>query len=60
MEEAEEVFNIDPPVMVKPLDVERPAVDMAPVNVEVPAPVTAKLVVVALVVVELVNVNPVP
>ena len=44
--------------MVKPLDVERPAVDMAPVNVEVPAPVTAKLVVVALVVVERVTVNP--
>ncbi len=40
-----------PPVTESPFDDERPAVDTPPANVEVPVPITAKFVVVALVVV---------
>ena len=55
---AADVFNIEATVKVNPLDDERPAVDTAPVKVVVPVPVTAKLVDVALVVVELVATSP--
>ncbi len=47
-----------PPVKVNPLELDSPAVDTAPVKVVVPAPVTARLVVVELVVVELVATSP--
>ena len=58
VELAAAVFNIEEPVIVNPLELDNPAVDIAPVKVDVPFPVTARLVVVALVVVELVATNP--
>ena len=52
------VESNDPPVIVNPFELDNPAVDIAPVKVDVPFPDTARLVVVALVVVELVATNP--
>ena len=45
VEVAAEVFNIDPPETETPFDEDNPAVEMPPVKVEVPAPVTVKLTV---------------
>ena len=45
VEVAAEVFKSDPPEIDNPLEEDNPAVDMPPVNVEVPAPVTVNLTV---------------
>ena len=45
VEVAAEVFKSDPPEIDNPLVEESPAVEMPPVNVDVPAPVTVKLTV---------------
>ena len=45
VEVAAEVLSNDPPLMAKPLVEDNPAVDMPPVKVDVPAPVTVKLTV---------------
>ena len=45
VEVAAEVFKSDPPEIDNPLVEESPAVEMPPVKVDVPAPVTVKLTV---------------
>lgn len=55
---AAEVFNNDPPEIVMPFEEASPAATMGPTKVEELLLVTAKLVVVELVVVALVATNP--